>query len=325
MHAGFMSERAALLSAILYLAELSHCRYLVVTRRWPGGKVKCSEGGAGEVVYLARQRVWKCYTMHPIPRLSLTHRTVFEDSRIPLEKWLPAVGMLLSVTNGVSAWDLRCAPGATRKTACSILHRSRLAARTKTSNILAGEVAADGGPIGGRAWNMRADGKAEKIYGCGQGGNAMVAAALGRVGIVRVRVCETRRKPELQPPAREGLEAVLNPRGDGQRPHDSLDGFTHQVVDNATAYAEGYVDTEKGARTGKGIRRLQWRLGLKQARNLERSNAPCASCSVRRLLKMPAGELNRVARTAGEVSPRTRNPSAPTRDSKPKGQGRILG
>ena len=75
----------------------------------------CPECGSDKVCYLARNRVWQCYSEHPKPRFSLKTGTVFEDSAIGLEKWLPAVWLLLNDTDGVSSRELSRSLGISRK------------------------------------------------------------------------------------------------------------------------------------------------------------------------------------------------------------------
>lgn len=178
----------------------------MVDLRWPDGKVTCPVCQSQKVTWLAKQRVWKCYIPHPKPRFSLKTETIFEDSPIPLEKWLPAVWMLLNCKNGMSSWELHRALGVTQNTAWFMLHRIRLAAQSKTFNKLTGEVEVDETLIGGKARNMHKDKREEKIHGRGPEGKMIFAAVLERGGTVRAKVCKTRRKPELQALIRENVE-----------------------------------------------------------------------------------------------------------------------
>jgi transposase-like protein len=238
-----MSDHATLRDAIIYFDDFEHCHQFMVELRWPDGKVKCPTCGADNVTYLAKRRVWKCYTGHTSPTFSLKTGTIFEDSPIALQKWLPAVWMLLNCKNGMSSWELHRALGVTQKTAWFMLHRIRLASQNKTFNKLAGEVEVDESFIGGKARNMHADKRAEKIHGRGPEGKTIVAAVLERGGTVRARVCATRRKPELQALARENVEAGSELFSDALKSYDGLNDFEHQVVDHAVEYVRGNVHT----------------------------------------------------------------------------------
>ena len=201
-----MSEHATLRDAIIHLAEFEHCKEFMVELRWPDGKVKCPVCGSAKVCYLAKNRVWKCYTPPPRPRFTLKTGTIFEDSPIALEKWLQAVWMLMNCENGISSWQLHRAIGVTQKSAWFMLHRIRLAAQNKTFNKLSGEVKVDETFIGGKARNMHAAERADKIHGRGPDGKTIVAAVLERGGTVRAMVCKTRRKSELQAMVRDNVE-----------------------------------------------------------------------------------------------------------------------
>jgi transposase-like protein len=146
-----MSDHANPRGAIFYFAEIERCRQLMIDLRWPDGKVSCPACGSEKVTYLAKPRVWKCYGPHSKPRFSLKTGTIFEDSPIALEKWLPAVWMLLNCKNGISSWELHRALGVTQKTAWFMLHRIRLAAQSRAFNKLAGEDEDDEVFIGGTA------------------------------------------------------------------------------------------------------------------------------------------------------------------------------
>jgi transposase-like protein len=215
----------------------------MIALRWSDGVIKCPTCGAEKVTWLAKQRIWKCYSGHKRPTFSLKTGTIFEDSPIPLEKWLPATWMLMNCKNGISSWELHRAIGVTQKSAWFMLQRIRLAAQSKTFNKLCGEVEVDETFIGGKARFMHADKRAEKITGRGPEGKAIVAAVLERGGTVRAQVCTTRRKPELQALVRDNVEAGSELFSDSLKSYDGLDEFAHQVIDHAVAYVDGNIHT----------------------------------------------------------------------------------
>ena len=238
-----MSDHATLRDAILYFSDFEHCRGFMTDIRWPNGVVKCPTCGAHKVTYLANARVWKCYGKHSNAKFSLKTGTIFEDSPIALEKWLPAAWMLVNCKNGISSWELHRALGVTQKTAWFMLQRIRLATQDSAFNKLMGEIEVDETFIGGKARFMHSDKRAEKITGRGPEGKTIVAAVLERGGTVRARVCKTRRKPELQAFIRENVEAGSTLNSDALKSYDGLDEFTHQVIDHAVAYVDGNTHT----------------------------------------------------------------------------------
>ena len=153
-----METPQTLQEAIQYFTDFENCRQFMVAVRWLDGKVRCPACGSEKVTYLQKARLYKCYGDHPKPKFSLKVGTVFEDSPIALEKWLPAVWLVVNCKNGVSSWEVHRALGVTQKTAWFMLHRIRLAMRSGNGFAKIGgpgsEVEVDETYIGGKARNM---------------------------------------------------------------------------------------------------------------------------------------------------------------------------
>ncbi|MGH7932882.1 MAG: transposase, partial [Candidatus Binataceae bacterium] len=99
--------------AVIYFQDYDNCRKFMVELRWPDGVVRCPRCNSDRVIYLEKARVWKCYSKHDSPKFSLKTGTVFEDSPLGLDKWLPAVWMIVNDKNGISSWELHRALGVT--------------------------------------------------------------------------------------------------------------------------------------------------------------------------------------------------------------------
>lgn len=69
--------------------------------------------------------------------------TIFEDSPIPLTKWLPAVWLLSANRNGIPSCEAARGLGVTQKTAWFMVHRIRVAMQAESFVRLSGEVEAD--------------------------------------------------------------------------------------------------------------------------------------------------------------------------------------
>ena len=111
-------EPTTLQEAILFFAEYENCREYMVDLRWTDGKVLCPRCGSDDVSYLPNAKVFKCYQKpaHSLQKFSLKVGTIFEDSPIPLEKWLPCVWLITNCKNGVSSWEIHRDLGVTRMT-----------------------------------------------------------------------------------------------------------------------------------------------------------------------------------------------------------------
>src|SRR5436190_491068 len=118
---------ATLLEAVRYFSDPDVCLAFMVAIRWPDGNVTCPRCGNTTVRFLAERRLWQCGRKHPQRQFSVKVGTIFEDSPLPLEKWLPAVWMIVNDKNGISSYEVARALGITQKSAWFMLHRIRLA------------------------------------------------------------------------------------------------------------------------------------------------------------------------------------------------------
>src|SRR5262249_31355280 len=144
-----------LLEAVKHFANPDNCREFLVARRWPNG-VTCPACGSDKVYFVASRNGWECKTRHEKRKFTLKTGTIFEDSALGLDKWLPTVWMSANCKNGVSSHEIARAIGVTQKTAWFMLQRIRLAMQDDTNGggKLGGDVEVDETYIGGKARNM---------------------------------------------------------------------------------------------------------------------------------------------------------------------------
>src|SRR5215469_8868819 len=187
--------------AVIYFSEYENCHEFMANLRWPDGKVICPHCGSDDVAWLPNARVFKCYQKHPLQKFSLKVGTIFEDSPIPLQKWLPVMWLIVNAKNGISSWEIHRAIKVTQKTAWFMLQRARLAMQDElTGGLLGGEVEVDETYIGGKARNMHKDRKRRvQQHGRNTGGKAVVLGILQRGGKVVASVVPDRTKASIQP------------------------------------------------------------------------------------------------------------------------------
>src|ERR1019366_8632632 len=229
--------------AILHFTEFENCKAVLARLRWPDGVVKCPRCGSDHVVYLAKNRVWKCYGKHESPKFSLKTGTIFEDSPLGLDKWLAALWLVVNCKNGISSCESARDLGVTQKTAWFMNHRLRFALKNGGLGMLCGEVEADETFIGGKARNMHASKRAAKISGTGPKDKTAVMGILERGGEVRTSVVPNRKKKALQSEVRQHVEAGSAIYTDALKSYEGLDEFQHQVVDHAVRYVDGKIHT----------------------------------------------------------------------------------
>ena len=239
---------ATLQEAIIYFADFENCKTFMVSLRWPNGKVTCPTCGSERVSWLANAKVWKCYGGHSMAKFSLKTGTIFEDSPLPLQKWLPAVWLLVDCKNGISSYEIGRDLGISQKSAWHMMHRIRFALHHGSFAKLAGHVEADETFIGGKARNMHKDKRARKITGTGGKDKAAVMGILergkdGKQSTLRTVVIPSRKKKALQAEVRKHVEARSALYTDALQSYNGLDEFQHQVVDHAVQYVDGQIHT----------------------------------------------------------------------------------
>ena len=239
-----MESIKTLQQAIIHFKDFENCRKLMMELRWPDGKVTCPHCGSERVSYLAKTRVWKCYGGHPRPTFSLKTGTVLEESPVGLDKWLPALWLVVNCKNGISSCELAKDLGVTQKTAWFMAHRLRFALTEGGFGLLSGEVEADETFIGGKARNMHLAQRRRRITGTGTKDKTAVMGILERGGKVRATVVPNRKRHALQAEVKKHVEAGSALYTDALLSYQGLESdYAHQVVDHAVQYVDGKVHT----------------------------------------------------------------------------------
>jgi transposase-like protein len=171
---------------------------------------------------------------------------VFEDSPIPLEKWLPATWLLVNCRNGISSYEIHRAIGVTQKSAWFMLHRIRLAVQSKSFVKLGGsgsEVEVDETYIGGKARNMHKQRK-QRLTGRLQDDKTTVMGFLERGGQVRTEIVPDRHTTTLQPVVKKHVRRGTALYSDELGGYKGLETeYDHQVINHAVKYVDGRVHT----------------------------------------------------------------------------------
>jgi transposase-like protein len=235
-----------LMEAVVYFQNPDNCIRYLAERRWSKGEPVCPTCGSKNVGFIASRRMFQCKTRHPKAQFSIKLGTIFEDSPLGLDKWLPAMWLIASNRNGISSWELHRAIQVTQKTAWFMLHRIRLAMQDNLSGgNLGGEVEIDETFIGGKARNMHKDRKRRvQQHGRNTGGKAVVLGMLERGGTVRASVVADRTKTTIQPivlgNVDKGTEIHSDEHGDSWRMDED---YIHNIVNHLSAYVDGNVHT----------------------------------------------------------------------------------
>ena len=238
-----MKAPCTLQEAIIYFADANNCRQYMVDHRWPDGIV-CPTCGRTDVTFLATQNKWQCKSAHVKRQFSAKVGTIFEDSPLGLEKWLPAVWIITTAKNGVSSCEIARSLGVTQKTAWFMLHRIRKAMQSGSIMKMGGEVEVDETFIGGKARNMHISKRDRRITGTGGKDKTAVIGLLERGGQVRTAIISSRKKAVLHAEVKKHVEAGAALYTDALMSYGGLGAeYAHAVVDHAVEYINGRVHT----------------------------------------------------------------------------------
>ena len=227
------------------LSEACHCfsdpdkaLSFVAGLRWPYGAA-CPDCGVMGATLLATRRIWKCNACKR--QFSVKVGTIFEDSAVPLGKWLIALWIHANSKNGVSSCELARTIGVTQKTAWHMAHRIRLAMESGTFQRLSGTVEADETFVGGRKDPRRH----KTAHRGGTMHKATVFGAVERKGRVRAFTITSTTASTLQSSVKGTVIEGSTLYTDNHSGYIALrESYGHKSVSHSTGeYARGPVHT----------------------------------------------------------------------------------
>lgn len=243
----------SLSDAVVYFSDPDNAIRFLAELRWPDG-VKCPHCGADDPGFLATRRIWKCKAKACRKQFSIKVGTIFEDSPLGLDKWLPALWLVANAKNGISSYEVGRALHVTQKTAWFMLGRIRAAMEYAGGDPLSGEVEIDDSFLGGKFKNMHLSKRRRLVPGDARGSHyrakSPVFGALerprGKNGVSRVRTTVIKD---------QGPDATLSRVTSAIKPgstvySDSADAFAviekryvRQAINHAHEYVRGRVHT----------------------------------------------------------------------------------
>jgi transposase-like protein len=245
-----MSEPKTLREAIQYFSDPENCRKFMVFVRWPDGIVRCPRCGKENPAYLSNAKLYFCSAKHEKPKFSLKVGTIFEDSAIGLEKWLPAAWLIGGCKNGISSYEMARALGVTQKSAWFMLHRLREAMRDERTHKFGfgGAVESDEAFIGPNPQKMNRTQR--KKYAIDRNKGEMIAKTPVH-GMLDRELRQVRAKVVSVPSRRILQKAILDnvtPFGkvytDEARAYDGLErNYIHEVINHSQECVRGQVHT----------------------------------------------------------------------------------
>jgi transposase-like protein len=237
-----------MIEAVRQFADPKVAHDFVTQIRFPNG-VACPRQGCGSarVAFLEKSMRWYCNECKK--QFSVKVGTIFEDSPIPLTKWLPAIWLLASNRNGISSCEVARALKVTQKTAWFMLHRIRLAMQNDSFEKLTGSVEVDETYIGGRTRHkVRGAGsrgcQPSGRKGMGPVGKTPVMGIVQRDGKARAWVIPSVRQKTLLPKIWDNVEHGATVYTDALHSYKHLHReYVHFVINHAYEYVREHVHT----------------------------------------------------------------------------------
>src|SRR5665213_1984578 len=221
----------------------STARTYLEGRLWPHGPVcpDCHEGAR----ITTRSRPGFCHCNACNFDFTVRTGTIFERSKVPLNKWVYAMYLLVTARKGISSMQLAKEIGVTQKTAWFILGRLREACGSPDSiDKLKGIVEIDEAFFGGKEGNKH---EHKKLHaGRGAVGKVAVLGMRERGGRTRAKVTEVRTLDAIHNEIHANVEVGTQLYTDDHMVFNDLDGlfYRHDSVNHSAGeYARGPVST----------------------------------------------------------------------------------
>jgi len=233
----------SLIEAVRYFADADRCFEFVKSLRFADGEVACPRCGGADPSFITTRKIWKCKACKR--QFSIKVGTIFEDSPLGFDKWLPAIWLIANSKNGISSHELGRALGITQKTAWFMNHRIRLAMASGTFRKLSGTVETDETYVGGLAKNMSVADRKRKVTGSGSVDKVAIHGALERGGEVRAGMVERVSQKALVGSVHKWVEFGSTVYSDQSNMYNWLGfDYIHKSVNHGTGeYVRGDVHT----------------------------------------------------------------------------------
>ena len=187
---------------------------------------------------------WNCHDCRA--SFNVLSGTIFSKTRIPLQQWFLAIGLMVHAKKSLSSHQLARDIGLTQPSARYMQHRIRAAMVDQDAELLQGIVEADETYIGGRPRKANKAEDRDNTHPRGRGTDKTpVIGVVERGGKVRAQVANDLTGKGIV----RFLKRHMDPRGSvlitDQYPGYNRAGqwTNHAIINHSAAYAEGQVHT----------------------------------------------------------------------------------
>lgn len=232
------TEFTSIIDLIAKFPSEQHCIDHLTAIRWNGDIV--SPFDATSKIYVCAGNKYKCKNTGKY--FNVRTATIFEDTKMPLQKWFIALYIFSSHKKGISSHQLAKDLDITQKSAWFVLHRLRYAFDHPAFKAQLGNtVEVDETYIGGKEKNKHSYKRTKGLQG-GKG-KAMVVGIVERGGNV-IAQHANKEHGVIDFLIQKNVKRGTNLMTDDARTYESARGYIHRVVNHsAKQYVNGMAHT----------------------------------------------------------------------------------